>query len=191
MSLPLLEAAEESIAAFLDGLPDSTNALAWAVHYASKKLAVIPVHEPLEAGRCSCGNTECRDIGKHPRVDGGFKAATTDPDLIRSWWAKWPNANVAIATGAVSGIVVVDVDPKRGGLDSLEALEKQVGPIPMGAAVYTGGDGAHSYLAHPGGHVPNKQNLLPGLDVRGDGGYVVAPPSLHESGQRYEWRVRQ
>lgn len=188
MSLQPLGTSEKSVSTFLDGMPTSTSCLEWAIYYASKDLFVFPVYEPLETGRCSCGDSECMNVGKHPRVAGGFKAATVGLDLIRDWWTRWPNASVGIATGAVSGIVVLDIDPKRGGLDSLATLEEKVGPIPMDAAVRTGGDGAHAYLAHSGTRVPSRQNLLPGIDVRGDGGYVVAPPSVHESGQRYAWK---
>lgn len=188
MSLQPLGTTGKPVSAFLDGKPASTSCLEWAIYYASENLLVFPVHEPVEAGRCSCGDSECNDVGKHPWVTGGFKAATADPDLIRAWWTKWPNANVGIATGAVSGIAVLDIDPKRGGLDSLATLEEEVGSIARDAAVHTGGDGLHFYFAHPGVRIQSRQNLLPGIDVRGDGGYVVAPPSVHESGQRYAWK---
>src|SRR5690606_215593 len=113
-------------------------------------------------------------------------AATTDPAAIRAWWSSWPRADIGIATGAESGIIVLDVDPKKGGDLSLVRLVERDGPIVYVAHVHTGGHrpGDHYYLAHPGGRVKNGTNAFgddfPGLDVRGDGGFVVAPPSLHK-----------
>jgi hypothetical protein len=107
---------------------------------------------------------------------------------IRDWFERWPDASVAIATGAVSGLVVVDVDPKHGGTTSLAYLEGEHGPLPSTVEAISGGGGRHLYFAHPGGEVRNKVGLAPGIDLRGDGGYIVAPPSLHASGRRYAWR---
>jgi hypothetical protein len=86
----------------------------------------------------------------------------------------------------VSGLVVVDVDRRGGGDRTLTQLVKQHGPLPPTYAVHTG-DGVHLYFQHPGTPVPNdaSRRLGPGIDIRGDGGYVLAPPSLHHSGQRY------
>jgi Bifunctional DNA primase/polymerase, N-terminal/Primase C terminal 1 (PriCT-1) len=94
---------------------------------------------------------------------------------------------VGIVTGAVSSLVVVDVDPLHGGAGSLEALERAHGPLPETVRATTGGGGVHLYFAHPGGPVPNKVGLVAGIDLRGDGGFVVAPPSVHPSGRRYVW----
>jgi putative DNA primase/helicase len=107
---------------------------------------------------------------------------------LREWFDCVPSPNIAIVTGAVSNIVVLDVDAKSGGLTSLERLQEQHGRLPDTVAVSTGGGGRHIYFTHPGKEVPSSAGKLgPGLDVRGDGGYVVAPPSKHESGQMYEW----
>lgn len=107
---------------------------------------------------------------------------------IRGWFHRWPSANVGIVTGTVSSLLVVDVDPLHGGDQSLEALERAHGARPDTLAVTTGGGGSHLYFQHPGGLVHNKVGLLPGIDLRGDGGFVVAPPSVHPSGRRYAWR---
>jgi hypothetical protein len=122
-------------------------------------------------------------------VATGLKAATTDRLAITAWWQRWPGANVAIRTGAVSGLVVIDVDPPHGGGASLDALVQRHGALPEGRAVRTGSGGAHLYLAHPGGRVANSAGtkLGPGIDVRCDGGYVIAPPSRHPSGGSYTW----
>jgi len=108
---------------------------------------------------------------------------------VRAWYAKWPQANLGIVTGAVSGLVVMDVDPKHGGAESLDELERRHGPLPMTVEAVTGGGGRHLYFAHPGGIVPNRAGLAPGIDVRGDGGMIVAPPSVHPSGAVYAWKA--
>lgn len=107
---------------------------------------------------------------------------------VRAWYARWPDANVGIVTGAVSGIVVVDIDRQHGGDDSLARLEREHGPMPRTVEAISGGGGRHLYFAHPGGHVHNKVGIAPGIDLRGDGGMIVAPPSIHPSGARYLWR---
>jgi putative DNA primase/helicase len=111
-----------------------------------------------------------------------------DPGVIRRWWATWPDANVGIVTGAASGIVALDVDPRNGGDEALDALVRRYGRLPITATVITGGGGRHVLLAHPGRRVPSTPNALGrGVDVRGDGGQVVAPPSRHRSDREYVW----
>lgn len=110
---------------------------------------------------------------------------------VKGWFARPRAANVGIVTGAVSNLVVVDVDPRHGGAASLAALEREHGPLPVTVEAITGGGGRHLYFAHPGGMVHNKVGVLPGIDVRGDGGCVVAPPSIHPSGNRYRWAKRR
>lgn len=94
---------------------------------------------------------------------------------------------MGIVTGSVASLVVVDVDPLHGGDDSLKAVEQAHGPLPATIKVTTGGGGLHVYLAHPGGLVHNQVGVVPGIDLRGDGGFVVAPLSVHPSGRRYAW----
>ena len=112
-----------------------------------------------------------------------------DPAQVRRWFARWPAANVAVVTGAVSGLVVLDVDPAHGGEESLAALARRHGGLPATVEARTGGGGRHLYFRHPGGLVRNRVGLAPGLDLRGDGGYVVAPPSRHPRGGAYRWRA--
>jgi hypothetical protein len=141
-----------------------------ALEYAAAGLPVLPLS------------------GKLPRIEGGLTRASADPLVVAEWWRRWPAANVGIRTGAESGLVVVDVDTPKGGAGTLERLEREHGKLPATARVLTGGGGWHIYLRHPGQEVRNSAGKLgAGLDVRGDGGYVVAPPSLHESGRRYKW----
>lgn len=158
--------------------------LGTALAYAEKGWPVLPLHSPVE-GTCSCGKPDCGSVGKHPRTKHGLKDGTTDSRRIREWWRHWPDANVGIVTGAKSGFFVLDID--TGGEESLKELEKQHGPLPDTVEASTGGGGRHILLKHPGGIVKNRAKIAPGLDVRGDGGYIVAPESLHSSGKRYEW----
>ena len=158
-----------------------------ALDYASRGWAVLPLHNPTASLPCSCGLADCSSPGKHPCTDHGVKDATTDENTIRSWWKEHPTANVGIATGSVSGIAVLDIDPRHDGDDSLALLEREHGRLPDTVVVSTGGGGKHLYFKRPGGRAPNRTNLLPGIDVRGDGGFVVAPPSRHVSGGSYQW----
>lgn len=150
---------------------------------------VFPVYEPSKDGACACGKADCDDRGKHPRVTGWQEAATTDKTKIRRWQRQWPETNAGLPTGARSGVVVLDIDPRHGGDESLADLERQHGPLPETPRALTGGGGEHRFFAHPGSDVRirNRTGLLPGIDVRGDGGYVVAPGSHHVSGGAYEW----
>lgn len=126
--------------------------------------------------------------GKRPIVRWKpFQSAAADEDRIRSWWRRTPDANVSIVTGEVSGLVVIDVDPRHGGDRSLAALEKRHGKLPATVESRTGGGGRHLYFAHPGAPLHNRAGFEPGLDVRGDGGCIVAPPSIHPSGRPYAW----
>lgn len=113
------------------------------------------------------------------------QAATREQ--IDGWWRHWPEANVGIVTGAISGLLVVDVDRAHGGLASLQALERRHGALPPTPEAATGGGGRHLYFRHPGHPVHNRVGLHPGIDLRGDGGCVVAPPSVHPSGRPYAW----
>lgn len=159
---------------------------------------VFPVHSILPDGTCDCSppGQDCRrprDAGKHPRTRNGLLDASDDEARVRAWWKEWPTANVGLRTGAdagAPGFWVLDVDPKNGGLESLAAVEAEHGPIPAGARVVTGGGGWHYYFHLDGGEsIPTRIGLRPGLDVRGDGGYVVAPPSLHAAGRPYAWEL--
>ncbi len=116
-----------------------------------------------------------------------FQQRRAGADEIRRWFGRWPDANVGVVTGHVSGLVVVDVDARHGGPDSLAAAEARQGPLPPTVECLTGGGGRHLYFAHPGRPVANRVALRPGIDLRGDGGCVVAPPSVHPNGRRYAW----
>jgi len=161
--------------------------LAAALEYAEVGLAVFPIHTPDENGCCSCGDDDCSSPGKHPRTKNGLKAATTNELDIRRWYRDAPDANIGLPCGALNGIFVLDVDGVEGE-SSLARLVEQCGPLPTTRKVLTGMR-YQLYFKHPGGKIRTAAPIdraLPGLDSPGDGGYVVAPPSLHHTGKRYE-----
>jgi hypothetical protein len=133
----------------------------------------------------------CKPRGKTPLTEHGFKDASKDPAQISEWWTRWPDANIGIVTGEISGVIVIDIDPRHGGDESLAALEAKHGPLPTAPTALTGGGGLHIYFRAPASvKIANSAGRLgPGIDVRGDGGYVIAPPSVHASGQPYRWKA--
>jgi len=128
----------------------------------------------------------CVPRGKRPLTEHGLLDATADRGTIEQWWARWPDANVAIRAGQGSRLVVLDVDGELGA-ESLHDLEHQHGRLPRTASVKTPRGGQHFYFRHPGVEVRNSAGVLAaGLDIRGDGGYVLAPPSVGRNGRWYE-----
>lgn len=164
-----------------------------ALQYIGFGWKVFPIHTVREGG-CSCGGKPCHRPAKHPIgavVPNGLKDATGDPDQARAWWGRYPDANIGIVTGEASGFVVVDIDTAgdKIGDESLDNLESQNGPLPDTVEQITGSGGRHILLKHPGDTpISNSTSKLgQDIDIRGDGGYIIAPPSLHVSGRRYEW----
>src|SRR5262245_35962911 len=123
--------------------PQPNRLLDAALAYAAMGMAVFPAHTITARAGCSCSRAGCGSPGKHPRIKEWQVRATTDPAIIRSWWTRWPDANVCIATGEMSGVLVLDVDARHGGVESLKAFEQQHGPLPPTPTVRTGGDGLH------------------------------------------------
>ncbi|HEY7202430.1 MAG TPA: bifunctional DNA primase/polymerase [Candidatus Dormibacteraeota bacterium] len=178
--------------------------LAHARTYAARGWAVLPLWWPGdEDKRCACPDATCGipnpdrpgellgSPAKHPigdLVPHGLQQASTDRRVIARWWATYPRANVGLRTGAVSGLVVLDVDGRTGEA-SLRELVARHGRFRATWAM-TGSGGWHAYFAYPGSEVRNSGSRLgTNLDVRGDGGYAVAPPSRHFSGGAYHWRT--
>ena len=130
----------------------------------------------------------CRPRDKRPATAHGCKDATNDVITIQTWWRENPDCNIGIATGAVSGVFVVDVD---GAEAELRRLELQHGELPRTVEAITGReDGRHLYFRCPSVSVCNTAGkIAEGIDTRGEGGYVLAPPSIHPSGRRYCWSV--
>jgi Bifunctional DNA primase/polymerase, N-terminal/Primase C terminal 1 (PriCT-1) len=136
---------------------------------------------------CRCAKYACGDQGKHPIgkiAPRGCHSAVTDRTAVEHMFTNWPESNVGIATGSV---IVVDIDPRNGGDVSLRELEQQHGPMPATWRSATGGGGEHIIFAAPAGKKISGRLLATGIDLKGVGGYIVAPPSLHVSGRRYEW----
>jgi hypothetical protein len=159
-----------------------------ALKYADRGWPVFPVWWAVKPGVCACpGGAHGRDVAKHPITTNGKDAATRDEATIRTWWTKHPLANIGIVTGASSGLVVLDVDPKHGGEASWAKLCQEFDELIVPPTVSTGGGGSHYYFKHPGGQIPldHGRRLGPGVDVQGEGGYVIAPPSNHLSGGLY------
>lgn len=152
--------------------------------YQVQKWLLLPLHS-IQQGRCTCLDLDCRSPGKHPLSKNGLKDGSTDSKEIELWRKKWPFANFGIATGHASGVVVMDIDHKNDGFKSLAELEAKHQPLPTSMRARTGGQGLHIYFRAPITQMKNRAGILPGIDFRGDGGYVVAPPSLHISGEAY------
>lgn len=168
----------------------------WARNYASMGWPVFPLHSPQKQPRqiCDCpdrpsndpkqdrpGGPRCPRPAKHPRTLHGLSDATCDPQQIDRWWRQWPRANVGVAVP--SDFVVVDIDDAQ----VLLELADRGWKIPDTPTVSTARGWHHWFAANavirPGSH------FLDGLDMRGPGGYVVAPPSLHASGVVYSWEA--
>jgi len=158
-----------------------------ALQLAKQGYRVFPLHEIVD-GKCGCGKPACRDVGKHPATPHGFKDATTDVEQIRRWW-KGSNSGIGIATGKASDLVVLDVDGEKG-RETLAKLEAEHGILPDTLMVKSGrvDGGTHHWFRYPAGveKVKSVNRREFGLDVRADGGYVVAPWSPHVSGKRYK-----
>lgn len=165
----------------------TTPTLDAARRLASGGNRVLACHGIVD-GACTCHSPDCSSPGKHPLLRRGLHEATTDPETIERWWRRWPHANVAIRTGLISDLVVLDIDGPAG-IDSLRQLKQNHRRLPPTTTVRTGSGGLHFYFLHPGMDIPNRASsvLGPGIDVRGDGGYVIAPPSRHMSGGQYAW----
>lgn len=150
----------------------STRNLNAALEYARYGWAVFPL----------------RPNTKVPLSLHGFHDATTDVAQITRWWQSVPNAGIGIATGTPSGLIVLDVDPRNGGTQSLAAIEAQYDGVFDTAETLTGGGGRHFYFAHPGkDYILPSAKPWPGIDIKAEGGYVAACPSIHPSGIMYRW----
>jgi hypothetical protein len=160
-----------------------------ALEYVRRGWAVLPLHDVTE-GACSCQES-CLSPGKHPRLRNGLNGASKNEGVVMHWWATWPNANIGIRTGRESGIVVLDLDIQKPGVAPALTtwLAANGGTWGQPLTVRTGSGGLHLYYAYPKGY-PEHLTIktvkavcgVAGLDVRADGGYVVAPPSRNLNG---------
>jgi Bifunctional DNA primase/polymerase, N-terminal len=151
--------------------------------YAALGYPVIPMHAPRPDGGCTCrAGPACSDPGKHPRLAAWTRLAATDPATVAGWWRRWPDANLALATGR--RFDVLDLD----GAEGVEGLRAalQIAPWEHPGPVARSGSGGWHLLCAPTG-LGNRVGLLAGVDWRGRGGLIVAPPSRHATGRRYAW----
>lgn len=146
-----------------------------ALEYAQAGYAVFPI----------------KARGKTPLIKEWQKRATTDKNKISSWWDKWPQANIAIACGQISrGLIVIDVDKKSGGLETVADWERENGTLTSCQRSITGSGGFHYfYTSRISDQYTNKAGVYQGVDLRTDGGYIIAPPSLHPGGGVYQWEM--
>lgn len=130
---------------------------------------------------------------KKPLTPHGCKDAKKSVGAIQAWWRRWPDAAVGIATGTASNLIVIDedIDEDKGlnGYHEVTRWERDHADLPETVRVITGRGGAHMYFHYTGDDIKNRTGILPGVDVRGDGGYVVAPPSVHPNGTEYQWEI--
>lgn len=167
------------------GLCVSHAVLDAALQYASAGFRVFPLWYAV-GGICACGNVSCITPAKHPLewlVKRGKDDASVDPAVIRRWFEHAPQANLGLVT-APSGLVVLDVDPRHDGAASLALIDAE---LTQTRTVITGSGGIHAYYLRPPDLEPfTRIGARPGIDLIGNG-YVVAPPSVHASGQVYQW----
>jgi len=168
----------------------------YADFYAQNGWRIVPLHNVIttqgQVTGCTCGNVKgCESTnkkpgwGKHPRISGWQTAATTDAAKISDWFRQWPDMQIGVATGAESNLWVLDIDGVEG-LASLKSLEEQNGPLPLTWTIRTGSKGLQFYFLWPEAlgtrTMGNRAGILPGIDTRGTGGQVVAPPSSNRNG---------
>jgi hypothetical protein len=164
----------------------TSELLAAALHYAASGWRVFPVHT-VRNDCCTCGDSSCPRPAKHPLTHHGLHDASTDESKIRQWWHQWPDANIGVCAEDIG--VVMDIDPRNGGDVSLERLIVEYGVLPETVEVMTGGGGTHYYFRSPVRLSKGGIEGYPGIDVQAAGSYVIAPPSLHRSGRRYEFEA--
>jgi len=168
------------------GAEPENGLLKAALGCATRRLKVFPVHGVVD-GKCTCGKDTCvgSRTGKHPCIRNYPTLATTNPQVIRRWWLKFPHANVGVLTGGCNQLLVIDVDPRNGGIEGLAQLETDLGPLPPTLLHQSGGEdgGRHHLFQYQGGL--RSRDLAPGVELKADGSYVLFPGSVHRSGHEY------
>jgi len=160
--------------------------LAHALSYAERGFSVVPVHSAA-SGKCSCGNNKCESPGKHPRINWKNQSQVAlTAEKLRQYWRAHPDSNIGIVTGHVSELVVIDIDGDDG-IEALRTIGLDIDDIEA-PIVQSGGGGLHIYCQYPEmSGLATRAGVLPSVDIRADGGLIIAPPSIHPSGSPYEW----
>lgn len=162
--------------------------LEYAQTYIKRDWYVLPVYG-IKNGHCTCAQP-CKCPGKHPLIRHGVNGASNSLGKVAIWWKQIPYANIGVATGKKSGIVVIDIDPRNGGDETLAELVSDIGQLPRTVVANTGGGGQHFYFKYPVVEIKGGNNKLgKGIDIKSDGGYVIAAPSVHLSGELYQWQA--
>jgi Protein of unknown function (DUF3631)/Bifunctional DNA primase/polymerase, N-terminal len=165
--------------------PDASK-LSWALYYASRDWPLLPLHS-VDVGCCTCGDLNCRSPGKHPRTQHGLKEASTHSWHVNQWWRWWPTANVGIATGVASGLLVLETNPQNGGDASFAQLQSKLPDAFKELLEVRTSDGGRQFFFACSDPISSRANILPGIDVKGDADYVVVPPSLNVDGSYYQF----
>ncbi|WP_176026835.1 bifunctional DNA primase/polymerase [Brucella intermedia] len=168
-------------------LPDTDPMLDVALSYTARNWPVFPCRAADEEFVDEDGLIEILAT-KTPLSSNGFRGATLNERIVRELWRRNPGAMVGVPTGAPIGAWVLDIDPKHGGPDTLAALQAEHGALPATLTAETTSGGRHYFFKHKAG-VRNRGALGAGIDVRGDGGYVIAAGSVPAVGQPYRWLV--
>lgn len=159
----------------------------WALIYARRGWSVVPMHALGSGGSCTCGRSDCPSPAKHPRVRWEVAMSRrADEEEVRAWWRRWPDANVGVVTGTVSGVVTIDIDPRNQGDRTLTDLESDGTGLPPTLESETGGGGRHLWYELGDLELPCVE-LGPGVELKAERGLIVAPPSRHASGGTYRW----
>lgn len=158
-----------------------------AFKYIDHGYAIFPVFS-VNNGICRCGKYDCKSAGKHSKLGTGPSAATKNIKTIQNMQTLWQNANIGIATGKISGIVVLDIDPRDGGDGILKVIEAQYEKLPETVTTISGGNGLHYYFKYPEYDIPSRNQFKAGLDFKSDGDWIIAPPSRHIAGRTYRWK---
>lgn len=165
------------------------KALYWANNYVNRGWWVFPCHTTLENGKCSCENVSCNNNGKHPRTKRGYKDGSHDLKMVEEWFGPGaPPSNIAIVTGKVSNLTVLDIDSgeaKVGEESWSTVLADHEEPVTL--ISQTGGGGRHLLFEYSPALKTSSNILGKNIDCRNDGGYIIVPPSRHRTGGIYEW----
>lgn len=160
-----------------------------AKHLVQNGFHVFPVHG-ISEGKCTCGNVACKSPGKHPATPNGFKDASKDRKKIAEWFTDHSVRNIGIVAGEEFDLLILDVDERSGGFETIKKATGELGPLPDTLTATTG-NGEHLYFKYPKGKKIKKdaagKAIGPGVDVQSNA-FVVAPGSTHANGKTYAWK---